>query len=120
MLRHLGGVSWELCLTHGANGEYGHERHRQVGGVVRALVTRDEIACARLWTFAYEASSRAGDCRPVPWADIKVDLTEEQLLEKRRIVREDYGYPEGGFEVQACISPEAFFCVRDVEEDLIL
>ncbi len=120
VVRHLGGVSWELCLTHGLNGEYGHERHRQVGSVVRALVMRGEIACVRFWTFAYEVSAPAGDCRPAAWADITVDLTEEQLSEKKRIVREDYGYPGDGFEVRACISPEAFSCVRDVEEDLIL
>lgn len=120
VLEHLGGVSWELCLTHGANGEYGHERHRQVTGIVRRLVTRGELASVRLWTFAYEASASARACRPAPWADMTIDLTEEQLSEKKRIVREDYGYPEDGFEVRACISPEAFFCVRDVEEDLIL
>ncbi|HET6453881.1 MAG TPA: hypothetical protein VFI02_05705, partial [Armatimonadota bacterium] len=47
-------------------------------------------------------------CCADPQADIIVELSEEQLSEKRRIVREVYGYDEDSFELCACISPEAF------------
>ncbi len=120
VLDHLGGYQWDLCLTHGRNGEYGHARHRQVYAVVGALAEAGRLRCRRLWTFAYEAQSPAGICRPASWANRTVGLSAEQLAEKKRIVRDEYGYPEDGFEVRACISPEAFLRVKDSDEELIL
>ena len=118
VLACLGDRKWDLVLTHGSNGEYGHERHRQMHQVVAALVDCGKLRARRLWTFAYEAVSPAGECRPAPWANLTVDLSPEQLAEKRRIVRDEYGYPEDGFEVRACISPETFSVVRRGDEEL--
>ena len=119
VLERLGGREWDLVLTHGPNGEYGHERHRQTHQVVAALVECGELRTERLWTFAYEAASPAGDCHPAPWADFTVDLSPEQLAEKRHIVRDEYGYTANGFEVRACISPEAFSIMRPGNEELL-
>lgn len=104
----LGGGSWDICLTHGANGEYGHRRHREVHAEVCRLASGGALRCGQLWTFAYDCRAETGDCRPLDDADILVALTGVELAEKRRIVREQYGYGEAGFEVRACISPEAF------------
>jgi len=100
---------WDLCLTHGANGEYGHPRHRQVHQTVVRLMERGLLECDELWTFAYDCSPPpAGRCRPADGAEEFLDLSPEEWEEKKRIVRDWYGYPEDGFEVTACISPEAF------------
>ena len=119
VLEHFGNREWDLVLTHGPNGEYGHERHRQTHQAVAALVEGGELRTERLWTFAYEAASPAGDCHPAPWADFTVDLSPEEFAEKKHIVRDEYGYPEDGFEVRACISPEAFSIVRQGNEELL-
>ena len=120
VLRRLGDEDWDLCLTHGRNGEYGHRRHRQVHEAVAAIAERGALRCRRLWTFAYEAASPAGECRPAPWADVTLPLAELVLAEKRRIVRDEYGYPEDGFEVKACISPEGFVRLKGLgDEELI-
>jgi LmbE family N-acetylglucosaminyl deacetylase len=108
IVEHLPAGPWDLCLSHGANGEYGHPRHKQVSSHVLQLARDGTIACRELWTFAYEADVPTESCRPAPWADVLVDLAEGQLVEKRRIVHELYGYDEDSFEVQACISPECF------------
>jgi LmbE family N-acetylglucosaminyl deacetylase len=120
VLARLGKAEWNLCLTHGRNGEYGHERHRQVHAVVAGLVERGALSCRRLWTFAYEAQNPGGACRPAAWAEVTVELNAAELAEKRRIVRDEYGYPEDGFEVRACISPEAFAVVKGREEGRVL
>ena len=119
VLECFGDREWDLVLTHGPNGEYGHERHRQTHQAVAALVESGRLRTERLWTFAYEVASPAGDCHPAPWADLTVDLSPEQLAEKKHIVRDEYGYPENGFEVRACISPEAFSIVRQGNEELL-
>ena len=105
---HLGAVGWDICLTHGANGEYGHRRHREVHAEVCRLVDGGALRCGELWTFAYDCRAETGACRPLDDADVLVALEDGQLAEKRRIVQEQYGYGEASFEVRACVSPEAF------------
>ena len=116
----LGDATWDLLLTHGRNGEYGHPRHVQTHGVIAALVKDKTLACRRFWTFGCEAHAPDGRCAPAPWADLTLALTEAELAEKRRIVRDMYGYPENGFEVRACVSPEAYFRMKDDDKGLVL
>lgn len=99
---------WDLCITHGANGEYGHLRHKQVHGEVMRLVANGQLECRELWTFAYDCDATTGQCTPQHDADMNVPLTSEQLAEKKRLIHEVYGYGKDSFEVRACISPETF------------
>ena len=105
---HLGMSAWDLCITHGANGEYGHERHRQVHGEVLRRFQEGSLRCKELWTFAYVCNPHSGACLARHDADVTVPLTSQQLDEKKRIIHELYGYPEDSFEVRACVAPEAF------------
>ena len=100
---------WDMCLTHGANGEYGHVRHTQVHDEVLRLVGEGVLVCRELWTFAYDCQAGAGLCAPATDADVRIDLTGEQLRTKKGIIQNDYGYGPESFEVTACISPEAFY-----------
>lgn len=104
----LGLTQWDLCVTHGANGEYGHQRHREAHTEVLRLVGNGRLECEELWTFAYDCDLDSGHCLAIPDADVRVDLTDQQLAEKRRLVREIYGYGSDSFEVRACVSPEGF------------
>jgi LmbE family N-acetylglucosaminyl deacetylase len=118
---HLGGSQWDLLLTHGSNGEYGHPRHIQTQEAIHLLAESSRLRTRRLWTFAYEAVNPIGNCRPASWANWTVELSRGELAEKRRLVRDVYGHPERGFEVRSCISPEAFARVRpDTAEELAL
>lgn len=101
-------TGWDLCVTHGRNGEYGHRRHREVHNEVISLIGDGILECEALWTFGYECNGQPRSCLPGADAEILLDLDPEELLEKKRIVREEYGYAEDSFEVAACISPEAF------------
>lgn len=102
---------WDVCITHGRNGEYGHPRHVEVHQAVMWMFKEGTLPCRELWTFAYECQTPSGKCSPADWANHTVELTEEQLQEKRRMIRDEYGYPPGSFEVTACISPESFLRV---------
>jgi LmbE family N-acetylglucosaminyl deacetylase len=99
---------WDVCLTHGRNGEYGHPRHVEVHQAVLHLAGAGSLACDELWTFAYECQTPSGPCAPASWANHAVDLSDELLQEKQRIIRDEYGFPPGSFEETACISPESF------------
>jgi len=104
----LGHQSWDILLTHGPNGEYGHVRHQQTHLEVVRLVRAGVLTCKQFLCFAYDADARTGQCRPAPWADLKIELSTQQLEEKKRIIRSCYGYEADSFEDTACISPEAF------------
>lgn len=110
ILRYADG-DWDLCVTHGDNGEYGHPRHRQVHREVVRLVDLGLLRCRELWAFACDCDA-AGNCAPRDDADVRIELTQEQLAEKKRIVRELYGFSEESFEYRACVSPEAFRRLR--------
>ena len=106
--QHACEQEWNLCITHGANGEYGHQRHREIHDEVFRLSANGILRCEMLWTFAYVCDPKSGHCLPRRDADIRIALTDAQLAEKKRIVHEMYGYGQDSFEVRACASPEAF------------
>ena len=112
--QHVCDREWDLCVTHGADGEYGHPRHREIHGEVLRLAGEGRLACREVWTFAYECDDRTGHCVSRPTADVRVTLSPDELAEKKRIIHEMYGYGRDSFEVRACISPEAF-CRRPAE-----
>jgi len=108
---------WDLCVTHGANGEYGHPRHKEVHAEVARLTEDGVLRCRELWTFACECDARTAACRPSPGADLLIHLTAEQLAKKKQIVHKEYGYGADTFEVRACVSPESFRRERIMRED---
>lgn len=108
ILSCLGSGPVDLCVTHGANGEYGHLRHKQVHRQVLELVSKGLLVCSELWTFAYDCDAETGKCAPAAGADVLIELTDRQLEEKKRIIQREYGYGPNSFEVRACVTPEAF------------
>jgi len=106
--QHTQAREWDLCITHGANGEYGHPRHREIHSEVVRLFANGLVRCNELWTFACVCDAKTGHCLARRDADVQIELTVEQLAEKKRIVRELYGYEADSFEVRACTSPEGF------------
>lgn len=105
---HVADRRWGRVFTHGANGEYGHRRHREIYHEVLRLVGSGVLRCDDLWTFAYSHQSDTGHCTGRQDADIEIPLKADHLAEKARIVRDIYGYANDSFEVTACISPECF------------
>ena len=112
ILEALGGTSWNLCITHGHNGEYGHLRHKQIHDEVTRLVSAGLLVCRRLWTFAYECDAQDGWCQPAFWANKLIPLSDSRLEAKKVVVQDAYGYGSDSLEVRACISPESFLVVE--------
>jgi len=106
--RLLGDQRWDLVLTHGPNGEYGHLRHRQTHAEVVRLVRQMALDCDCLRCFAYDCQAPEGDCRAAEWADRRVELTDGQLATKKELITSWYGCAADSFECRACISPEWF------------
>jgi LmbE family N-acetylglucosaminyl deacetylase len=113
MLSLLPGGSFDLLLTHGPEGEYTrHERHIEVSRGLRALVDRGNLACDRLWTFAYE--DRGGTCMPRPRrsASLILPLGEALWARKIELLTVIYGFTPASWEARAAPRAEAFTCHR--------
>jgi LmbE family N-acetylglucosaminyl deacetylase len=104
----IGGGRWDLVVTHGANGEYGHPRHKETHEAVRGLVASGALRAAEFWSFAYECDASTGHSSPASDADVVVDLSDDVFEEKTGIIREIYGFGPDSFEVRACGRREAF------------
>lgn len=101
-------LEYDLILTHGAAGEYTrHERHEQVHRAVCEMTHVGELH-GRVACFAY--LDCAGQCRPRPAddAEVRIELTRAEYERKQRIIREIYGFADGGFEQLAAGPVEAF------------
>ena len=106
--RHVCDKQWDMCITHGENGEYGHERHKQAHAQVKRLVQEDTLRCDELWTFAYACDVHNARCTARRDADVRLELSPEELAEKKRIIQRMYGYAGDSFEARVCVSPEGF------------
>jgi len=116
IVKAAGNKSWDLCVTHGSDGEYGHQRHKEIHLEVVRLVSEGTLRCSELWTFACECDSQTGACTAVSQADVLVQLTEEEFAEKKRIIHEEYGCATDSFEWRASISEEAFRRLKEVSK----
>ncbi len=102
---------FDEVYTHGVNGEYGHNRHIEAHKKVLEMAGSGAIACNGLYTFDYVRKEKPFHAEPNPKAKIKFRLTRKEHDEKKRIVRDVYGFQENSFE---CISCSAVECFRKV------
>ncbi|MCK5510583.1 PIG-L family deacetylase [Candidatus Parcubacteria bacterium] len=97
---------FDYIFTHGANGEYGHERHIAVHLAIDELIKEKKINLETVFYFNY-VKNKDNSLKPDSNSVIN-QLLEKELSEKKRVVAEMYGYPLDGIDVRYCTNPEAF------------
>ena len=107
-IRLLVPMQWDLILTHGPMGEYTrHPRHEQTHQAIREMAESGTLTGGLLF-FAYDDQGGAGSPKPTPDASVRVSLSDDEFADKRRIVRDIYGFTENSFEYVAAGRVEAF------------
>ena len=115
--RLLAGNSYDLVLTHGPNGEYTHHRrHAECCRAVVELWRSGGIDTRRLWMFAYEDGGRAYLPRVRQDADRRDVLPDDIWVEKRRVIKDLYGFGADSWEVQTTPRHEGFWCCNSAQE----
>ena len=106
---------FDYVFTHGANGEYGHLRHKEIHKAVKKMITNDELRCDRIYYFAYTSGKERAphDYKvkiPVPRikAEESVKLNAKEFNDKFKLITEIYGFKENIFEVLSCHKVESF------------
>ncbi|MCK4539731.1 PIG-L family deacetylase [Candidatus Parcubacteria bacterium] len=97
---------FDYIFTHGANGEYGHERHIAIHLAINELIKAKKIKPETVFYFNYVKNEK--DLLEPGNNSIINHLSEKELAEKKRVVAEMYGYPPDGIDVAYCTNQEAF------------
>lgn len=119
ILDNLKEKDYDYIFTHGENGEYGHIRHIEVHNAVKKLVKERKLICKKLYFFNYKKGKNVPFPEliapsPIIESDLLIELNDKELEEKKKIVREIYGYPnEKGFELMSCDKIESFVEWKD-------
>ncbi|MFH1225925.1 MAG: PIG-L family deacetylase [bacterium] len=100
ILKELRGKSFDFIFTHGANGEYGHPRHKGVHQAVKQLIKEKKLPTKFIFYFNYYNKK----IKP----DFSLKLSPREFAGKKKIMSELYGFDPHGIDANYCANPEAF------------
>ena len=101
---------YDYVFTHGANGEYGHIRHKEVHKAVNRMIKQGKLKCKNLFYFSYlkRENNYQGYCIPNLKTNNFIKLKNKELNIKKNIITKVYGYQRGGFEEKSSEKIESF------------
>jgi len=115
IISNLPSKEYDVIFTHGENGEYGHIRHIEIHNAVKKIVDDGLIKTKNLKFFSYvktdiETTVNRGLFVHIANknSDEYIGLSEDIFKRKKSLIRDMYGYQEGGFEVMCSGKCEAF------------
>jgi LmbE family N-acetylglucosaminyl deacetylase len=117
----LNNQNFDYLFTHGANGEYGHDRHIGVHQAVTEMIHNQELNISTGFYFNYkkiENNKDENNYNELIKMEINDDsdyilkLTKEELAKKKEIVAKIYGYDYNGIDVNLCTNPEGFKIIK--------
>ncbi len=99
---------WDVVFTHGANGEYGHPRHKGVHRAVKEMLKTGELKAKAALFFAYRLDEKRKIAVPQENAAYGVELSGREWRAKRDVIQEFYGFEAHSFENRSCAPIETF------------
>ena len=102
------GGAWDVLFTHGANGEYGHWRHKAVHLAVKQMLKEKELKTKSAFFFAYMLDEKKKIAQPREHASYEVKLSTAEWKAKRNVVKQLYGFRPSSFENRSCSKIETF------------
>jgi len=96
---------WYDCLfTHGSNGEYGHQRHKDVHKAVVKMLKLGDLKAKKVFFFNYKISRAI--CIARRNSDKFIKMRGVYLMKKRYLIEGVYGFNRDSFE---------YICSKDLE-----
>jgi len=106
ILKQLAGKKFDRVFTHGANGEYGHPRHKSVHSTVVGMLKKGELKTKNLYFFNYKKISKY-KLAPKTDSDLKFKLSTKIFAKKKALMTNSYGFAPDGIDTGYCTNPEA-------------
>jgi len=109
-IKQFADKKYDIIYTHGENGEYKHIRHIETNRAVVNLISSKQLLCKELFFFSYikKDNNYQGFCLHNSNANIFIKLNNLEILTKKNIIQNIYGYSKGGFEEKSCNNIETF------------
>lgn len=98
---------WDFLFTHGANGEYGHPRHKSVHQVVKKMAKNGELKAKKVFFFNYKKISKY-HLAPAKNSDFILKLTAKEFKKKKSLMAKIYGFAPDGIDANYCTNIESF------------
>jgi len=98
--------TWDAVYTHGKNGEYGHERHKIVHNAVEEMLRDKELRADEVFFFSYSLKGRFAYANAR--ADKFINLRDVELVTKKELIKNVYGFDGKSFEVICSRKTESF------------
>ena len=100
---------YDLIFTHGKNGEYGHIRHKEINKAVKLAVKKKLLRTKKILFFSYikKKNNFQGYCVNSRTNNF-IKLNEHELELKKKLIKDVYGYQQGGFEEKSSGEIESF------------
>jgi LmbE family N-acetylglucosaminyl deacetylase len=110
--KKLNKKNYSYVFTHGANGEYGHPRHKGINLAVKELINKKIIKPEAVFYFNYEkiANREFSLLKSRENSDIVEKLSKTLYSQKIHIMSAIYGFDPKGIDASYCTNPEAFKC----------
>ncbi|MBN2067429.1 MAG: PIG-L family deacetylase [Candidatus Diapherotrites archaeon] len=110
MLEEARAGSWfDYVFTHGSNGEYNHNRHKEVHRAVKEMIEERELACKKIFFFNYRLNERSTHCEPATRnAELNMRLSEEITRKKTLLISSIYEFSIESFEQRSAQRVESF------------
>jgi LmbE family N-acetylglucosaminyl deacetylase len=102
--------TFDFIFTHGTNGEYGHKRHLGVNRAVNNLIKEKFLKPKAVFYFNYKKANQK-EFSPLVCksdSDILLKLSAKEVVDKKKVVSDIYGFDPKGIDVSYCTNPEAF------------
>ncbi len=100
---------FDYVFTHGANGEYGHNRHKEVHRAVCAMIASGELRAKKVFFFCYKKARDGFYCVANERdADVNTRLTARIAQSKRLLITFTYQFSNGSFEERSIHALESF------------
>jgi len=115
MLRETkAGSSFDFIYTHGANGEYGHKRHKEVHAAVKEMIAGEQLGCKKIFFFSYKLSAQRDHCEPnEEGASVNTRLSEQIARKKTLLITSAYEFSMQSFEQRSAQRVESFVAVDE-------
>ena len=100
--------SFDVLFTHGANGEYGHPRHKGAHLAVTQMLARKEIRAKNVFFFSYRLDKKKKIATPKEGVAFQIELSNKEWKAKRNVIKQLYGFLPHIFENRSCAKTETF------------
>ena len=107
----LDGQEFDYLFTHGANGEYGHERHKGAHQALVELLSAGRLQVQTAWAFHYRKQTKY-QLVPAAGSDLILTLSPKIFKAKKEVMSSLYGFDPQGIDAGYCTNPEAFKLIK--------